>query len=156
MKKRTLAGLICCAYLSAANATDSMAADDEITAAVDKLSNEHTEYVATGVIASRVQSDSRSIEAETSGGSAPGDRKPVISGSIRRSQGGKCVASITNTGKLDYAISFIMLGTDADGREHFKRYYYADLEPKQSVQRSLRCAADLNLSLVLNTAQATQ
>ena len=114
------------------------------------------EHVVTGVIASRIQTSSRAFEAPSVGGSAPGEKRPVITGMVSRSNRGRCVANVTNSGKLSYATSFYIVGTDSEGREQLTRYYFADLKPKESIERSVRCPDELDLSLVLNTARAAR
>lgn len=115
---------------------------------------EKEEVVKTGVIASSTKTGSfAAIDVETSGAS-PGDEASVISASIVRGRDNECVARVTNGGAKTYSVSFAVVGTTQSGSKPLNNTYSATLKPKAVVERTVnRCAADLNLAVVLKSAR---
>lgn len=116
-----------------------------------EVENTDPKELKTGVVASSQKSGASSlaIESET-GDSAPGGEASPVSASISKIGRGKCEARFINKSEQSsYSVRYRATGSDANGRESFKRVFSATLGPKKSSSQSFSCRDDLNLSVEL-------
>lgn len=110
-----------------------------------------------GVIASVGGSAGPTVVSADTGGSAPGDAPTAVTASIRQGKGGKCDAVVINSSETDtYSVSFAVKSFDKkSGKQSGSQSFSASLPPKKTVVRSVTCAKDAGMQVVLKKGVRT-
>ena len=138
-------------------AEDKPAAQDKTTAEAPagkdgKEVKKKEEKVKTGIIANTGTIGQSGAVSVSTDGSSPGDEPNPISGSVSVAGRGKCIASVTNSGKASYSVRFAVEARNSSGASTLNKAFNATLAPKETVTKDFTCREDDNMQVVLKSA----